>query len=127
MIFLRIIRLLVKIIPEKKILFKNFSKSGGGAFTYRQIIKIKKIFQNMIFCVLYDSDSKKFLRKEFWSKIFLSLGWGHLQVKRQNSRKNSIHDFLANYTILSLNNFLKKIFGQKFFQVWGRGYLQAKN
>ena len=76
--------------------------------------------------MLYNFESKECLKKIFRSKIFLSLGWGHLQVKRQNSRKNSIHDFLANYTILSLNNFLKKIFGQIFFQVWGGGLPTGK-
>ena len=48
MIFLRIIRLLVKEISKRKILVKNFSKSWGGG-TYRQKNKITKKFQNMIF------------------------------------------------------------------------------
>ena len=76
--------------------------------------------------MLYNFESKECLKKNFWSKIFLSLGWGHLQVKRQNSRKNSIHDFLANYTILSLNNFLKKNFWSKIFSSLGGGLATGK-
>ena len=78
MIFFRIIRLLVKIIPEKKILFKNFSKSGGGG-TYRPKIKIKKMFQNMISLRIIRLVVKEISEKKFFAKNFLSLlGGGDL-------------------------------------------------
>ena len=77
MIFFRIIRLLVKIIPEKKILFKNFSKSGGG--TDRPKIKIKKMFQNMISLRIIRLVVKEISEKKFFAKNFLSLlGGGDL-------------------------------------------------
>ena len=50
MISLRIIRLVVKEISEKKFFAKNFlSLLGGGPISKK--IKIKKIFQNMILCI----------------------------------------------------------------------------
>ena len=103
---------------KKIFLINNFSKSGGGA-TYRQIIKIKKIFQNMIFCVLYDSDSKKFLRKEFWSKIFLSLGcvclwgggfYGHKNVSFQKINNIFFCELNNSESISFVKNFLSKNF-----------------
>ena len=77
MIFLRIIRLLVKIIPEKKILFKIFSKSGGGG-TYRPKIKIKKMFQNMISLRIIRLIVKQISEKNFCQKFSKSFGGGHL-------------------------------------------------
>ena len=53
MISLRIIRLVVKEISERKILVKNFSKSGGGVPTGKKT-KLRKNFKTWFFCELYD-------------------------------------------------------------------------
>ena len=86
MIFLRLIRLLVKEISERKILVKNFSKSGGGG-TYRQKNKITKKLQNMIFLRIIRLLVKIIPEKKILFKNFSKSGGGVPTGQKSKLRK----------------------------------------
>ena len=63
---------------------KNFSKSWKKGGTYMQLIKIKKMFQNMIFLQIIRLLVKEIPERKILTKKILSLGGGDLQAKNQN-------------------------------------------
>ena len=68
-------------------MFRNFSKSGGGG-TYRQKIRIKKMFQNMISLRIIRLEVKEISERKILVKNFSKSGGGVPTGKKTKLRKN---------------------------------------